>query len=145
MLVALVTRDGSILMRSRDLSSTVRANRWSLPGGGASAGETPVEAAVRTVREQTSLDIDGEALQLAWHGRVPDPVAEVFLYATASEEVDLPHDAVPGAIPRYQGYELRFVGRDRILTGRSFTPVTGYVIGPFLTSRLYRSLESGSR
>jgi ADP-ribose pyrophosphatase YjhB (NUDIX family) len=129
-------------MRSRDERSTVRANRWSLPGGGAEPGETPTDAAVRIVSELTSLSIDGEALQLAWHGRVPEPVAEAFLYAIASEVVDLPSDPVPGAISRYLDYELRFIPHDRILTGRSFTPVTGFVIGPFLGSRLYHSMAS---
>lgn len=140
MLVALVTHDGSILMRSRDERSTVGPNRWSLPGGGADADESPIDAAVRIVHEQTSLHIDGEALRESWHGRVPEPIAEVYLYAIASDEVALPSDPVPGANPRYQGYELRFIPRDRILTGRSFTPVTGYVIANFLSSRLYHSL-----
>ncbi len=127
-------------MRSRDERSPVRANRWSLPGGGADDGETPTDAAVRIVREQTSLSIDANGLREAWHGRVPDPVAEVFLYAIASEETALPSDPVPGAIPRFQDYEVRFIPRDNILTGRAFTPVTGYVIANFLSSRLYHSL-----
>jgi 8-oxo-dGTP pyrophosphatase MutT (NUDIX family) len=141
-----VTPAGAVLMRSRDERSTVRANRWSLPGGGAAADETPVDAAVRLVREQTSLEIDGPALQLSWRGMMSDPDAEVFLYATASEEVDLPSDPVPGAIARYRDYQLRFIEHDRILTGRSFTPVTGNLIGGFLSSRLYRALalEPGS-
>jgi 8-oxo-dGTP pyrophosphatase MutT (NUDIX family) len=143
-LVALVTRDGSILLRSRDERSPVRANRWSLPGGGAHPDESPVEAAVRIVEEQTSLRVDPLTLHEAWRGRTPDPLAEVYFYATSAAEVDLPSDPVPGAIPRYKGYELRFIPYDSVLTGRSFTPVTGYLIGAFLTSRLYRALESNS-
>jgi 8-oxo-dGTP diphosphatase len=141
-LVALVTAAGAVLMRSRDERSTVRANRWSLPGGGAEAQEAPQDAAVRLVREQTTLEIDPGALQLAWHGRVPDPVAEVFLYAMRSPfgDADLPSDPVPGAIPRYRDYVLRFIPRERVLTGRSFTPVTGYMVGNFLNSRLYLNL-----
>ena len=38
--VALVNRRGQVLLRSRDQVSTVRANRWSLPGGGAQRDES---------------------------------------------------------------------------------------------------------
>ena len=132
-------------MRSRDERSTVRANRWSLPGGGALPDESPAGAAVRIVEEQTSLQIDPLTLQQAWRGRTPDPLAEVYFFATSAAQVPLPSDPVPGAIPRYKGYELQFIPHDNVLTGRSFTPVTGYLIGAFLTSQLYRALESSSR
>jgi 8-oxo-dGTP pyrophosphatase MutT (NUDIX family) len=89
-LVALVTPDGSILMRSRDERSTVRANRWSLPGGGALPDESPAEAAVRIVEEQTSLQIDPLTLQQAWRGRTPDPLAEVYFFATSAAQVPCP-------------------------------------------------------
>ena len=52
-----VVRDGSgrllLVRRGRPPS----AGLWSLPGGRVEPGETPAEAAVREVREETGLDV----------------------------------------------------------------------------------------
>lgn len=139
--VALVTANGAVLLRTRDERSTVRPNRWSLPGGGADEGEPPVDAGVRIVREQTGLTI-APPLRLIWHGRMSQPLAEVYFYATATTATmeDLPSDPVPGANARFGEYELRFVPGNDVLSGRSFTPVSGYVLSDFMTSRHYREL-----
>jgi len=39
---------------------------WTLPGGGLEAGETPAEAAVREVWEETSLRV--QSVRLLWEG-----------------------------------------------------------------------------
>ncbi len=140
-LPALVGRTGAVLLRMRDEQSAVRANRWSLPGGGAQAAESPEAAAARLVSAQTTLEFTAP-LRQAWHGRLTDPSADVYLFATATQVTtsDLPFDAVPGANPRYEGYVLEFVDGAEVLSGRSFTPVSGYVLPRFLSSRLYREL-----
>lgn len=142
--VALVNGAGQVLLRSRDQVSAVRANRWSLPGGGAEAGESPEQAAARLVREQTRLGLTAP-LRLAWRGRLTDPLADVYLFATATEATtaDLPFDPIPGANPRFAGYVLEFVEGAEVLSGRAFTPVSGYVLPTFLTSQLYRELAYG--
>jgi 8-oxo-dGTP pyrophosphatase MutT (NUDIX family) len=139
--VALVNRRGQVLLRSRDQVSAVRANRWSLPGGGAEREESAETAALRLVREQTGLTVDSP-LRTAWWGRLTHPVAEAHLFAAATKATtaDLPFDPVPGALARYGGYVLEFVPGPEALSGRPFTPVTGYVLPNFLGSRLYREL-----
>jgi 8-oxo-dGTP pyrophosphatase MutT (NUDIX family) len=140
-LVALVNRRGQVLLRSRDQVSTVGANRWSLPGGGVYREESAETAALRLVREQTSLSIDSP-LRSAWWGNMSSPKAEVHLFAasTGATNADLPFDPVPGAVARFGGYVLEFVSGSEVLSGRSFTPMSGYVLPSFLGSRIYREL-----
>jgi 8-oxo-dGTP pyrophosphatase MutT (NUDIX family) len=130
------------MLRTRDEMSTTRPNRWSLPGGGVDPGETPEQAAVRIVREQTSLTVDGARMREVWAGLVPELRAEAHLLAlpTRVTEKDIPADPVLGAPRRFQGSVIELVPGDEVLNGRSFTPVTGLVIGPFLASLAYREL-----
>lgn len=145
-LVALVNRAGAVLLRMRDEQSTVRANRWSLIGGGAYGvdGETPEQAAQRLVREQTGLETVHE-LRAAWEGRVPELPATVYLLAarTTATTADITVDDIPGALARRGEYFLEFVPGPEVQSGRSFTPASGYVVGQFLDSVLYRELAAG--
>ena len=53
---ALIIENGSILLaKHHDL--TIDEIYWCLPGGGVEAGETPEEAVVRELKEETNLDI----------------------------------------------------------------------------------------
>jgi 8-oxo-dGTP pyrophosphatase MutT (NUDIX family) len=141
--VALVNRNGELLLRSRDRMSAFRPNRWSLPGGGMEVGESPDSAAARLVREQTRLEITS-TLRPAWHGRLSDPLADVFFLAAASRATvdDLPVDRVPGATARFGGAVLAWVPGPDVLSGRSFTPVSGYLLPNFLFSALYHELAA---
>lgn len=141
-LVALVNRSGEVLLRLHDEQSATRPNRWSLPGGAASAAETPQQAATRLVKEQTGLR-PGH-LRLAWRGRLPDLPAEAYLYAggTDATEADISSDPVPGALARRGSFVVTFVPGAQVQSGRSFTPASGYVIGDFLTSPIYRELSA---
>ena len=53
---ALIIEDGNILLaKHHDL--TIDKIYWCLPGGGVEAGETPEQAVVRELKEETNLDI----------------------------------------------------------------------------------------
>jgi 8-oxo-dGTP pyrophosphatase MutT (NUDIX family) len=140
--VALVNSSGEIMLRIRDEISTTRPNRWSLPGGGAEPGETPVQAGVRLVKEQTGVALDEARMREVWHGLMPDLDAEAYLFATPSSAtiLDTRADPVLGAPRRFQGYTIELIPGDEVLNGRPFTPVTGEVLVPFLDSVAYREL-----
>lgn len=60
-------------------------NTWSLPGGAIHAGETPWQAALREVREETGLDL-GDARELAVH--VDDHGGWSYTTIVASSQVE---------------------------------------------------------
>lgn len=53
---ALIIEDGKVLLaRHHDL--TIGERYWCMPGGGVEPGESPEQAAVRELKEETNLDI----------------------------------------------------------------------------------------
>ena len=53
---ALIIEDGRVLLaKHHDL--TIDAVYWCMPGGGVEAGESPEQAAIRELKEETNLDI----------------------------------------------------------------------------------------
>lgn len=91
--IGVVRKSGKLLLvkRSPDESS---AGKWSFPGGKIEADETPEEAAVREVKEETDLDIevisDGETFKA--EGELG--VWKIFPYLMEYQggEVDLNHE-----------------------------------------------------
>ncbi len=59
---ALIHNDVILMVQHREPTRSY----WTLPGGGLEAGETPAEAAVREVREETDLRV--RAVRLLWEG-----------------------------------------------------------------------------
>jgi 8-oxo-dGTP pyrophosphatase MutT (NUDIX family) len=51
-----------LLMHTHFESHTGLPPRWITPGGGIDSGETPLEAAIRELREETGLVVDGTQL-----------------------------------------------------------------------------------
>ena len=59
---ALIHNDAILMVQHQELTRSY----WTLPGGGLEAGETPAEAAVREVWEETGLRV--RAVRLLWEG-----------------------------------------------------------------------------
>ncbi len=53
---AVILRDDQVLLVKRGVQPS--AGLWSIPGGAIELGETPEEALVREVREETGLDVE---------------------------------------------------------------------------------------
>ena len=72
---ALCVDDGRILLVRIAPGYWSGVGEWTLPGGGLDFGETPIEGALRELREETGLlgEITGIADVLSWSGRWRHP------------------------------------------------------------------------
>lgn len=60
----IISADGYVLMGRKDPSKGgVYPDAWHIPGGGADEGETPLDAAVREVKEEVGLDIEADTFK----------------------------------------------------------------------------------
>ncbi|MGI4792135.1 MAG: NUDIX domain-containing protein [Janthinobacterium lividum] len=113
---ALIHNDTILLVRHVEPTRSY----WTLPGGGLEAGETPAEAAVREVMEETGVAV--EAVRLLWegsygHGHRTSP-EYCFLVAPAEKDeerqsISLGHDPEEAHLPLHQ----------RLLQGVAWVPL----------------------
>lgn len=84
--VVVLNRRGQLL-----LVHEIASNRWSLPGGGIEKSETPVDAAVRELREELGLLVDSSRLKLLQVLQKPqtniDYVAHIFIVTIVESEI----------------------------------------------------------
>lgn len=93
--------DGDILL----VRSWFGHQKWNLPGGGIRRDETPAEAAVREVYEETGLRIAVDHLNELGTFANPDPKAK---YTIACFQVDIPKR--PPRIAHHRRLEMLDVG-----------------------------------
>ena len=89
--VAIINADNQVLAQDRKTISKY-GEEWSFFGGGIDEGETPLEAAVRELREELHLEIDETELHFIgtfthdMEGR--DYIRDLFVYRTENHEKD---------------------------------------------------------
>ena len=97
--VAVIVRDGKILMEKVHF---FERDFYTLPGGGIEEGETPEEAALRELKEETGLE-----------GKLIRPLSVQYKGEGGidySFEVEISDDAVP-----VTGYDPEYAGKDNPL------------------------------
>lgn len=78
-----VNDKGEILLTLRAPEKPNFPNVWEITAGGALAGESGIEAAVRELREETGFKAKKEELQLLRVIREPSAFVECYLYRTS--------------------------------------------------------------
>ena len=78
-----VNDKGEILLTLRAPEKVNFPNVWEITAGGALAGESGIEAALRELREETGLRAKKEELQLLRIIREPSAFVECYLFRTA--------------------------------------------------------------
>jgi 8-oxo-dGTP diphosphatase len=135
--VLVVDRQGRILMQHRDAAAKVSANQWALPGGRIEAGEDPLEAARRELREETGLSVT--RLTHFWTGTRPsvsNVAASVEIHAFYGSTDADDDDIVLG-----EGQAIVFLPPDEAL--RRDLGVTAELLLPrFLDSAEYARLRA---
>ena len=88
--VVIYNDNGQILLLRRS-DKTSRAHGWDYAGGGVDKGESPVDAAIREVREETGLAVDTVKVVSTSHGYTEDKEHVMIGYSahTSGDEVRL--------------------------------------------------------
>lgn len=123
-----------VLQLRDDAPSVSYPNYWGLFGGQLEAGEIPLEAIARELREELGRDVD--ATRLASVGTfydTPQIVWFVFSYV-AGKEIDHAVLTEGQALGRFSRAEIGG-GHVGVLHGRPIIPLVGKVLQHFLAQR----------
>lgn len=71
---AIIIVDNKVLLLKRSMTKKVAPGAWCVPSGGIDAGETPEEAIIREVKEETNLDVESFEIIKTY----PRPAGGVF-------------------------------------------------------------------
>ena len=65
--------EGSYIVQQRSLKARYYAGKWDVTGGSVRAGETPLDAIIREIREEIHLQVAPEALRLVYEDIIDWP------------------------------------------------------------------------
>ncbi|NUT37403.1 MAG: NUDIX domain-containing protein [Hamadaea sp.] len=136
-IVLLVDRSGALLMQLRDEHAPVSPNQWAMPGGRIEPGETPAEAAVRELFEETGLTVD--AVEHFWSG--PRPHEEGFPHQVTMHAFYASTDAEQEDVVLGEGLAMVFIPREETLD-RDLAVSAKLLVPMFLESPQYAGLLS---
>jgi len=95
--VVIFDEEGRVLILLRPKTVRWGAGKWALPGGHIEEGENPIDAAVREVKEETTLAIPSpQQFHVSNNGEVVYFVSDSF---TGEVEIDFEHDDFAWARP----------------------------------------------
>lgn len=130
--VALVDRNGWILLQERDEHPVIDPERWGFPGGGVEPGEDAEQAAYRELAEETGVSLDG-GLELFGEFAIHEDGRDLCtLYAAGTDLAD-------DGVECHEGRQMVFVDPERART-LDLTGGASLILPAFLGSDTYARL-----
>jgi 8-oxo-dGTP pyrophosphatase MutT (NUDIX family) len=134
--VAVLDRQGRVLLQERDEHAPVAPETWSLPGGGLLPDETYDDAARRELAEETGVRLGADDLHLVGAFEVAadaeGPAADFEVWAAATDLTD-------DDVECHEGRQMVFVD-PATAVGLPLARATALVLPDLLDSDLYRRL-----
>lgn len=115
--VAMVREDGKVLVVKANYKSY-----WSFPGGIIDRGESPLQAAIREVKEEVDVDLDGDDIQFRFVVDRTSARAQTFLFLFETYQLAVGDARV--AIDETEIEEYAFVTRQQIIGSDKYSEST---------------------